>query len=353
MAKGISVFLGMDYSLEDNLSYIQAAHAAGFTKVFTSLHIPEADYQQIAIEFTQRFILILVILQFQYLNIKQDNLLAFNQLGINTLRLDYGFKPQLIADYSNNELGLKVEFNASTMTNEFMTEIMECGANPQNLSGCHNYYPRQNTGISIQSLLYKNQIFHGYGIEVSAFAALLDNQRGPLYEGLPTLECTRRISPYIALQLLFLLGCDNVILGDSQADIGLLQRLGCGDSKVIELEVIHSLDNQVYADLFNQIHTNRPDSAEDVIRSQESRLVLLENEYKNIVVSPENCQYRPRGAITIDNSKYLRYSGELQICKRELAADERVNVIGKITPESLILLDYIGDNQRFKLLKQC
>ena len=71
------------------------------------------------------------------------------------------------------------------------------------------------------------------------------------------------------------------------------------------------------------------------------------------MVSPESCLPRPRGAITIDNSKYLRYSGELQICKRELAADERVNVIGKITPESLILLDYIGDNQRFKLLKQC
>jgi oligopeptidase A len=67
-------------------------------------------------------------------------------------------------------------------------------------------------------------------------------------------------------------------------------------------------------------------------------------------VLAENCISRNKGSITIDNIAYGRYSGELQICKRDLAFDERVNLIGRVSDDSLHLLDYIGDNQRFKLV---
>lgn len=53
MARGISIFLGMDYSLSDNLEYIKNAYQAGFRQIFTSLHIPEADYAQIISQFEQ------------------------------------------------------------------------------------------------------------------------------------------------------------------------------------------------------------------------------------------------------------------------------------------------------------
>jgi hypothetical protein len=52
-------------------------------------------------------------------------------------------------------------------------------------------------------------------------------------------------------------------------------------------------------------------------------------------------------AITIDNEKYGRYSGELQIVRRALPADERVNVVGKIAPQDTGLLRYIAAARNF------
>lgn len=54
------------------------------------------------------------------------------------------------------------------------------------------------------------------------------------------------------------------------------------------------------------------------------------------------------GYVTIDNFNYLRYSGELQICKKDLPEDTRVNVIGKIKDEELILIYFISDEIKFK-----
>ena len=83
---------------------------------------------------------------------------------------------------------------------------------------------------------------------------------------------------------------------------------------------------------------------------KKSRLMLLENNVIRREVQAENCVSRNKGSIAIDNIAYGRYSGELQICKRNLTADERVNVIGRVSDDGLHLLDYIGDNQKFKLV---
>ncbi|SES97042.1 protein of unknown function [Natronincola peptidivorans] len=40
---GISVYTGMDYSIEENLNYMRMAEGYGIKTVFTSLHIPEAN----------------------------------------------------------------------------------------------------------------------------------------------------------------------------------------------------------------------------------------------------------------------------------------------------------------------
>ncbi len=360
MAKGISVFLGLDWSLEDNLEYLTQAAQAGFSRVFTSLHIPEANYSQLITEFKQVLDLatrldMAVIADispnaYQYLQVEAHDLAAFKKMGLAGIRLDYGFTPELIAGYTNNSVDLLIELNASTMSAEFMQQIMHSGANAANISACHNYYPRQNTGISLESLQQKNQIFHQYNIPVSGFVALATGRRGPLYEGLPTLEFTRNLVPQVAAQILLVAGIEHVFIGDARAELSVLQRVGKLSPDLIELDVADYLSTSVYQELLQQIHTNRPDAAVDVIRSQESRLMLLTNNVIRREVLAENCISRDRGSITIDNIAYGRYSGELQICKRGLAADERVNVIGRISDDSLHLLDYIGDNQGFKLV---
>ncbi len=54
---------------------------------------------------------------------------------------------------------------------------------------------------------------------------------------------------------------------------------------------------------------------------------------------------RSKGIITSDNEQYLRYEGELEIAKKDLPEDKRVNIVGKVADFDLPLLDIIGSNQ--------
>ncbi|MGG3924217.1 DUF871 domain-containing protein, partial [Geobacillus thermodenitrificans] len=60
---------------------------------------------------------------------------------------------------------------------------------------------------------------------------------------------------------------------------------------------------------------------------------------------------RRTGSITIDNERYGRYAGELQITLVDLPADDRVNVIGQVIEEDMPLLRYIHGGRRFCLIR--
>lgn len=257
MANGISVYLGLDHLLDDILTYIKQAHGHGFTKLFTSLHIPEANYRQISAEFRQVVALanqldMKVIADispnaYQYLGLDLHNLDSFVDFGLAGIRLDYGFKPEQIAEYSNNEYGLQIELNASTITEDFLKQIVLSGANLGNLSACHNYYPRLNTGISFESLIYKSRLLQQYAIPVAAFVALQHNQRAPFYDGLPTVEATRYQLPLVAWQLLCLNGIDNIFFGDGFATDGELSAISQLLPDIITLPCAWFSDNQLWS----------------------------------------------------------------------------------------------------------
>ncbi|WP_102401415.1 DUF871 domain-containing protein [Haloimpatiens massiliensis] len=354
MAKGISVFVGMDYSLEENLNYIKYAHSKGVTRIFTSLHIPEADYKKAVEEFIKitkladslgmKIIADISPRAFSYLGADINNLKALSDLGIYGIRVDFGFTPEEIASFTRNPYGLKVEINASTVTERFLQEFEKFNPNFQSMMACHNYYPRLNTGISLKTFQNKNNLLKKYNVEVSAFIPSLVNKRGPIYEGLPTLEIHRFMSPKTSAKHLFALGVDTVIFGDSIPSMEEIDSLGCLNEKIIELEIETYTDNEIERNIiFNVCHENRSDCAEDVIRSTSSRTTLNEND----VILPHNNVERKRGFITIDNKEYLRYSGELQLCKKDLSADKRVNVVGKVVKEEEFLLDYIEEETKY------
>ncbi|WP_040212250.1 DUF871 domain-containing protein [Clostridium polynesiense] len=353
MKKGISVFTGMDYSLEENLEYIKTASQLGFTEVFTSLHIPEADYEKALNEFKEmsslckslNMTLIVDISPraFKYLNIRQDDLKAIKDLGVDVLRIDFGYSVKEIADFTNNKEGLMIEVNASTITPEILESLSKEKADFSNLQGCHNYYPRLNTGISVESLIAKNKMLKEKGIKISGFIPSQKKRRGPIYEGLPTLEIHRFISPEASAKHLFLLGCDTIIFGDAIASNEEMKSVGDIEKDVIELRVIPFTNDELEKKIiFDGVHENRTDGAEDVIRSTTSR--------ENIkgVIPCSNTVERKKGSITIDNIGYKRYSGELQICRKKLPADFRVNVVGEVVQEELMLIDYIKDGSKFK-----
>ena len=93
--------------------------------------------------------------------------------------------------------------------------------------------------------------------------------------------------------------------------------------------------------ILSRPHTNRLDPAAKAIRSQEARSTLIGN------IAPRSAQLRTKGTITIDNENYGPYQGELQILRDEQPADSQVNVVARIIPEELTLLEWLTPGKMF------
>jgi len=166
--------------------------------------------------------------------------------------------------------------------------------------------------------------------------------RGPLFAGLPTVETHRFNKNDVTLNILemyFDAKCDLVMVGDVDVseeawkDIEMLNQ----DMMEIKAEI-----DKKYHFITGMVHHDRIDSSSFLFRSVESR--RLKNEIK-----PENCIERKKGSICISNSKYLRYEGEMEIARRDLPQDDRVNVIGHVDLAYLKYLPYIKNGMGIKL----
>ena len=101
MDNGISIYPGLDNTLEENIDLIERAHHCGFRRVFTSLHIPETNYDALKSELSEllrtarrcdmEVISDISPATMELLGIREFSPSAFRMLGITTLRLDYGF----------------------------------------------------------------------------------------------------------------------------------------------------------------------------------------------------------------------------------------------------------------------
>lgn len=348
---GISVYLGnQQYDMEQ---IIAKAKKYKFQAIFTSLHIPEDDPS----EYTKRLKHLGMLAQkndmqlfadvspksFSYLNMnKPKDLLDW---GVSGIRLDYGYADEEVVELSKQ---MKIGINASTVNEATIQKWIRLGLNVENIEAWHNFYPRPETGLDDRFLIARNQMFHQYGIATMAFIPGDNELRGPIFAGLPTLEKHRHQKPHIACaELLFQYHVDNVFIGDVSATESTLSLLSLLSERIIPLRVLLYQNDESIRSLVEGVHTNRPDPARDVIRSQESRHYAQNN---GIKVNPSSAASRLIGSVTIDNNLYGRYAGELQITKRNLPKDERVNVLGRIVEEDIPLIDCIGPGGKFKMM---
>ena len=351
MENGISLYPGLDNTLAENLQLVEQAAKCGIRRVFTSLHIPETDVAVLkkelaailaaARKYGMEIISDVSPRTLAMLDMPNFDLSAFHKLGITTLRLDYGYEAAQIAELSHNTLGIRLQLNASTITEKILSELQAAGVDFSHMDALHNFYPRRGTGLSEAALCKKNNLLKRYGIKVGAFVPSQGKQRGPLFEGLPTLEAHRLWHTDRAARHLAALGVDSVFLSDSLplpeelATVGKLR----GDEVVVEAQLLTG--DKIQQELLNHTFTAREDEARDAIRAQESRGLLQGP------VEPERNKERRRGAITIDNKDYLRYMGELEIIKKSQPADKRVNVVGRVSECELFMLKYIMPGRKF------
>ncbi|WP_294879657.1 MupG family TIM beta-alpha barrel fold protein [uncultured Lactobacillus sp.] len=345
---GFSMYLNRDFTADD-YNYLLAMRNAGLTTVFTSLHIPEDDQKVVLkrlAELTkwcqnlETDIIADVSKEgLEKLGILLDNEKQVASLRLTGLRVDDGVSLATIAKLSQK---MPIALNASTINEDDITALREHGASFENLQAWHNFYPRPETGLDENWLAQKNNWLHQMNLETMAFVAGDDVLRGPIHAGLPTLEKHRGENPLAATLELKQLGCDHIFIGDPSLTPDMINCFkNYTKKKIITLHV-----NENLPELFNYEWHNRPDVARDVIRLTEGRSRQFFNTDPQTTVSS-----RPKGTITCDNKLYLRYQGELQITKRDLPADERVNVLGQVVPQDLPLLDLIGAGQKIHFVE--
>jgi len=263
-----------------------------------------------------------------------------SRLGLWALRIDYGFTGEEIGEMAEK---MPIVINASTVSAADAARIASRG---RDVYAMHNFYPRPETGLDEELLLERTRALQDAGLKVLAFIPGDTLRRGPLFEGLPTLEEHRNLPPsagFVDMCLRF--GMDGVFVADpgiSETEIQRIRRY-CAEN-VISIPAV--LENG-YEQFYNQVFTCRADSPKWLVRFLESREYSCQGD----TVKPENCVSRNVGSITIDNEKYGRYSGEIMLIRKPLPADDRVNVIGQVLPEAGLLLPLIRGGQKFTLVR--
>ncbi|MGE6402390.1 DUF871 domain-containing protein [Bacillus cereus] len=347
---GVSIYLSKE-RVEKQEAWVKLAKENGFSSIFTSLHIPEDDpntYQELiqilgkrALENEMELMVDVSPKSLNHLGMTYGNVEELVGWGITGLRMDYGIAPKEIARVSHK---MKVALNASTITESFWKELLAENIRVDRVEAWHNFYPRPETGLAKSFLQKQNKYLHECGIKTMAFIPGDGEKRGPLYEGLPTLEKHRYMRPLEAyLELVQECDVDKVLIGDISGSIESVQEIASASNGIIPVRYQSFINDSDTVQLIERVHTNRLDPARDVIRSVESR------EENKVVLQAMNTISRKRGSITIDNELYGRYAGEMQIVINDLPEDERVNVVGMVIEEDVSLLSYISAGKNFQI----
>jgi len=222
-----------------------------------------------------------------------------------------------------------VVFNASTIMEEELLEWKRYGADFTRFAACHNFYPKQFTALSLKQTKEMNQRLKYLGFTTMAFVPGNLELRGPLFEGLPTVEAHRGRKDQVLLNMLELYYegfCDVVLIGDVDVEEQDWKDIQCLSNDYVELkaDILPSYDY-----VKDIIHHDRPDSSEYVIRSQESR------QYKQ-EIRPEN-----------ENQAQI---SELEIARIDLPWEDRVNIIGQVQETHMKYLPYIQKGLGVKLV---
>lgn len=351
---GISIYPDKA-SLEDNKKYLKLASQYGFSRVFLNFLAVEneeilerfKDIVKFARNLEMEVIADISPKVFKDLNIDYRDLKVFNDIGLTGIRLDMGFSGNEESIMSFNSYGLKIELNISSGT-KYLDNVMSYLPKKDNIIGCHNFYPHRYTGISREHFMKTSEEFKKYGLRTAAFISSNEASFGPwsLNEGLPTMEEHRELPIEVQAKDLINTGLiDDIIISNCFPSEEELKALAYLNKDILELniEIDENLPEVEKSILLNELHFNRGDVSEYMIRSTQSRVKYKGYEFK--LINPKDME---KGDIVIESSLYAHYAGEVHLVLKSMKNSNRSSVVGKVVDEEIFLLDYIKPWQKFK-----
>jgi len=346
---GFSVYLST--GKEKNEKIIGKAVKSGAKYVFTSLNISEEKVdKQSELENTIRLCTEHNLNLIVDINGATKNIADLNSENVY-LRIDDGFTVDEILNLSGEN---KVVLNASTVTEEELEYMKLKNVNFSNMLSLHNFYPKRFTGISKKYLLEQNLKYKKYGIRTMAFVKG-DELRGPVYEGLPTVEEHRNMRFLTSCLALLYLGTDVILVGDINLSDENWEEFNYFTKGIIPLRNEHNI-------LTDKVFQDRIDSSEYVARVTvggnigETRKDFCEYIKKELAENNIDIEKISsdipikKGDILVSNSKYLRYEGELEIALKNLGTDEKRSIVSEIVEKDIELLDYISIVKKFEFV---
>lgn len=353
---GISLYPHLQ-SKEDMGFQLELAHRLGYNQVYTTIQSPSAWRSDMQLSEPVLWLLgecrrlnlsVHVDINrsvMERLNAGPDNLSAFRRLGIEILRLDFGFEEdhELVARLTQNEDGILIEDNASMLAEPVQRiKAIQHHGKLEQYTAVHNFFPRPDTGLSFQDTFKRAKLFKACGIRTGVFINSLDSASllFPQGHGLCTVENHRYKPAYLSAGELTATGLfDLIFFGDghpSEREMQQVQQIVQNRCVWVPVYFRPDLDPELKKQLLAATLKSRSDQPEFIIRATQTRGIMP--------IPPHNVIDRDKLCITLDNSESGKYEGELQIVLKNLAALPYVNVIGQVDmlAENLISLIRYG-----------
>ncbi len=356
---GISIY-PQKASLEKNIEYLENAAKFGFTRLFVALLGAEPtqvgirrDYGTILKRAKELGYEVSCDVNGEVIKavcgegfFGNYDLTFFNEMGVDIIRFDMGMSELEEAFFIKNKFNIKVELNMS-MEIDHVSGVLAMGAPKDKVMGCHNYYPHNYTGLSLEYFNRCTSIWTKHNLRTAAFISTQSIEKlgpWPICEGLPTLEMHRNLP--ITTQLKHYVGMDtidDVLIGDAFASLDELEKLSKLNKTTVSFEVdlVDGLEEK-YKNILKMPLSRRPDTNDYIIRTLEGRLFM-----RNEDIQVFNTVDIKRGDIMIENNLYGQYKGEVQIALKDMKNSGRTNVVGHIKDFEVFLIDYIKPGQSF------
>lgn len=331
------------YSSNYDLKYLNEAKKYGVCDIFISLHIPEELQDKIKMNnflSAMKDIGFNIVADISPATLEVFTILELKNYNIKTLRIDYGFTEAEIVKFSKE---FNIVLNASTLIKSEIKNLISLGLDTTKISALHNFYPKVETGLNFNDFNKQNKLLKSYNIKTTAFIAGDVELRGPIYEGLPTIEDTRYNLPYISY-LKLCNYCDNIYIGDPKISIDQIKKICDYINGIITIK-INECKNIEY--ILNKEIKIRQDSNHLLFRIEDSRTTFKTNKD----IDEYNVITRDKGAITIDNHLALRYMGEIMLTRQNLDLKKYLNVVGYIDKNYLDILDLDIAGKIIKLVR--
>lgn len=323
---GISIYLSTN--IEMNSEYLLKAKEVNSSFVFTTINMPEENDElkkdiSKVVDLCKKNKMKLIV------DINANSKKYIKDYENVYYRIDDGLSnDEIIALAKNNYVVL----NSTTLDEEDLKYFKLKGVDFSKLYSLHNYYPKVYTGVSLKFLKKRNEIYKKYGLKTMAFIPG-DLKRGPIFEGLPTVEEHRYMDILQASLELIANDTDVILLGDLNIKEENWERLKYLLKGIVPLRINKNI-------LKNRIFENRRDYSNYVVRNIKRNVVL-----DTIVEIDKNIE---KGDILVTDEKGLRYKGDLEIALKNLnKLNDGRRIVASVIDKDKGLLDYLSIINKF------